>query len=436
VSQRRRLSERSGPTLERRLGLWQVSLAGIGVVLGAGVYALVGPASAAAGNALWLAFLFAGLAASATAYSYARLGTRRPKDSPEFQYTSLAFGARVGFVAGWLMLAADLLATTAVALGFGGYLAHLIGTPIVMNALVLIVILGLVIFAGIGESVTLAIVFTLIETAGLLFIVVSGVQFWPSADYTEAPRGLAGVWSAGALIFFAYLGFDELGNLAEEMRRPERDLPWALIITMAATTAIYMGVAFSATGAVGWQVLSTSQAPLALVARRALGAQADTALSLMALVATANTVLLLLVSAGRSVYGMASSGVLPSAFRAVGRTRVPTRAAVLVLAIAAGLVLIRDLARAAELTNAAMLTSFMLVNLSLLWLALRGRDGEGRLRTRIADVVIPSFALLMCGWLFLHTGTISILVALALVATGYVLGRARMLDGQAADSDL
>ena len=436
VSQRRRLSERSGPALERSLGLWQVSLAGIGVVLGAGVYALVGPASAAAGNALWLAFLFAGLAASATAYSYARLGTRRPKDSPEFQYTSLAFGARVGFLAGWLMLAADLLATAAVALGFGGYLAHLIGTPIAMNAFVLIVILGLVIFAGIGESVTLVIVFTLIETAGLLFIVVSGVQFWPSADYTESPRGLAGVWSAGALIFFAYLGFDELGNLAEEMRRPERDLPWALIITMAATTAIYMGVAFSATGAVGWQALSTSQAPLALVARRVLGAQADTALSLMALVATANTVLLLLVSAGRSVYGMASSGVLPSAFRAVGGTRVPTKAAALVLAIAAGLVLIGDLARAAEFTNAAMLTGFMLVNLSLLSLSLRGRDGKGRLRTQIADVAIPSFAVLTCGWLFLHTGTISILVALALVATGYVLGRTRMLAGQAANSDV
>jgi hypothetical protein len=100
----------SAPALRRTLSLWQVSLSGIGVILGAGVYALVGPAAGLAGNALWLAFLLAGVAAGLTAYSYARLGTMRPKDSPEFQYRALAFGPRIGFLAGWLMLAADLLA--------------------------------------------------------------------------------------------------------------------------------------------------------------------------------------------------------------------------------------------------------------------------------------------------------------------------------------
>src|SRR5688572_1738758 len=86
--------------------------------------------SARAGSALWLSFLIAALAAGLTAYSYGRLAQRRPKDSPEFQYTTLAFGPRVGFVAGWLMLVADLLAAAAVAIGFGGYLAHLAGTPV------------------------------------------------------------------------------------------------------------------------------------------------------------------------------------------------------------------------------------------------------------------------------------------------------------------
>jgi amino acid transporter len=93
----------AAPALRRTLSLWQVSVSGIGVILGAGVYALVGPAAGLAGNALWLAFLVVGVAAGLTAYSYARLGTIRPKDSPEFQYTALAFGPRIGFVAGWLM---------------------------------------------------------------------------------------------------------------------------------------------------------------------------------------------------------------------------------------------------------------------------------------------------------------------------------------------
>ena len=112
-----------------------MTVSGVGVILGAGVYALVGPASARAGSALWLSFLIAALAAGLTAYSYGRLAQRRPKDSPEFQYTALAFGPRVGFVAGWLMLVADLLAAAAAALGFGGYLAHLAGTPVALNAL-------------------------------------------------------------------------------------------------------------------------------------------------------------------------------------------------------------------------------------------------------------------------------------------------------------
>jgi hypothetical protein len=104
-------------TLSRRLGIWQVSLAGVGVILGAGVYALVAPASAQAGGALWLSFLIAGVAAGLTGYAYARLGAMRPRASAEYQYTALAFGPTAGFIAGWLMLAADLAATAAVALG-------------------------------------------------------------------------------------------------------------------------------------------------------------------------------------------------------------------------------------------------------------------------------------------------------------------------------
>src|SRR5215510_8680752 len=99
---------RNTSTLRRALGVWHVAIAGIGVILGAGVYAIIGPATAEAGNAVWLAFLLAGLAAGLTAFSYARLGSMRPRNSPEFQYTEMAFGPRAGFVAGWLMLAADM----------------------------------------------------------------------------------------------------------------------------------------------------------------------------------------------------------------------------------------------------------------------------------------------------------------------------------------
>jgi len=409
------------PALRRTLGLWHVTVSGVGVILGAGVYALVAPAALRAGSALWLAFLIAALAAGFTAYAYARLGRMRPKDSPEFQYTTLAFGPRIGFVAGWLMLLADLMAAAAVALGFGGYLAHLAGTPIVGNALALLAGVAVVLYAGIGGSVALAIALTVVEAAGLILVIAVGVPAWATTSYLEMPGALTGVWEAAALIFFAYLGFDELGNLAEEMRAPERDLPRALFLAFALTTAIYICVALSSVAAVPWQELAASPAPLALVVRRVLGPGADRVLSLMALAATANTVLLLLLSAGRSVYGMAAAGQLPRGFARIGNRATPSIATWTVVGLTAALALGGGLAQTAAMTDAAVLGSFMLVNASLVWIAM-GRTE--RPLARALDVAVPAAGLVMCATLLLHIGWVSVAIALGLAVVGFLVGRA------------
>jgi APA family basic amino acid/polyamine antiporter len=405
-------------------------VAGIGVILGAGVYALIGPTAGLAGNAMWLAFLLAAVAAGLTAYSYARLGAMRPKDSPEFQYTALAFGPRIGFLAGWLMLAGDLLAVAAVALGFGGYLAYLAGTPVVVNALGLVAVTLLVLLAGIGESVGLAILLTVVEAAGLVVVIAIGLPAWGRVSFLDAPQGFGGLSAAAALIFFAYLGFDEIGNFAEEMHHPERNLPRALFLAMAGATLVYLLVALSATATVGWQALSTSTAPLALVARHALGPTAEAAISAIALAATANTVLLLLVAGARSIYGMAAGGVLPHRLGTVGGRGIPVPATLLVTGITGALVLLGDLTRVAALTDAAVLLSFMLVNLSLPWLAYRRQTGPGRVR-RALDLGLPALALLMCGWLLLHTGWPSVAAAVVLALVGLAVGRRRPLPGAA-----
>ena len=407
-------------TLRRTLGLWQVTVSGVGVILGAGVYALVGPASARAGGALWLSFLIAALTAGLTAYSYARLARRRPKDSPEFQYTALAFGPRVGFVAGWLMLAADLLAAGAVALGFGGYLAYLTGTPVAANALLLVAVVALILRVGISQTVGLATALTVVEAAGLLLVIALGVPYWGAGGFLEAPEGAPGVWAAAALIFFAYLGFDELGNFAEEMRAPERDLPRALLLSLTVTTLVYVLVALSAVAVVGWRELSASSAPLALVARRALGARADTMLAVMALAATANTVLLLVLSASRSIYGMAAAGHLPRPLARIDHRAIPGTATWAALAATALVTVAGDLVQAAAMTDAAVLGSFGLVNASLLWLA---REPGSSKRRAWSDVLIPVAALLMSGALLLHVGWLGAAGALALVGIGLAVGR-------------
>jgi basic amino acid/polyamine antiporter, APA family len=413
-------------TLRRTLSLWHVSLTGIGVILGAGVYALIGPAAALAGRGLWLSFVLAGAAAALTAYSYARLGSMRPKASPEFQYTALAFGPGVGFVAGWLMLVGDIAAAASVALGFGGYLGHLLGTPTVVGAGGLVLVAAVAMYAGIGRSVAVAALLTVVEAAGLLVVIAVGLPSWSQIDFRVSAEASTGVFGAAALIFFAYLGFDELGNLAEEMHAPERDLPRALFISLVVTTVIYVAVALSATAVVSPDALGASSAPLALVVGSVLGGRGDVLLTLMALAATANTVLLLLVSAARSVYGMAEAGVLPGRLSRLTATRVPREAMIAVLLVALGMIALGDLSRAAHLTDAMVLISFMCVNLGLTWLGLRHRVGTVA-TTRRLDIVVSAMGALMCGWLLWHGGWVWIVAAGGvglLGAGGVMLGRA------------
>jgi amino acid transporter len=411
------------PTLRRTLGLWQVALAGIGVILGAGVYALIGPAAAQAGSVLWLSFLVAGTAAGLTAYAYARLGSLRPKASPEFQYTTLGFGPRVGFVAGWLMLFADVAAAASVALGFGGYLNHLTGVSLMAGAVLLVVLAALAVASGAGSSVRLAVVLTVIEAAGLLFVIVIGLPAWTRADFLQMPNGISGVGSAAALIFFAYLGFDELGNFAEEMHAPARNLPRALFIALVATTLIYIAVALSATALVPFEALGRSSAPLALVAGRVLGPAADGTLSLLALAATANTVLLLLFAASRSVYGMANENVLPHFLARVEFSGSPSRSLAVVSVVACALILIGELSKVARLTDAAILISFMMVNASLVRLGVGGRTRTTGAR-RALDVVVPSLGVLLCGALLGYSGWFWIGMAAAVGIVGALLNPA------------
>ncbi len=410
-----------GRTLQRRLGLRSASLAGIGVILGAGVYALVGPAAGQAGGATWLAFLVTALIAGLTGYSYARFVAIVPKNSPEFQYASLAFGPTAGFAAGWLMVWADLIAVAAVSIGFAGYLAHLLPVPVVIGALLLVAFLSLVAYLGIGESMGLVILFTLVEVGGLLFIIAVGLPYWGNVDYLEMPRGLGGVWTAAALIFFAYLGFDEFGNLAEETRDPERTLPRAILISMVVSTLIYIAVSISAVSAIGWEALSTSSAPLAQVAGTVLGPRADLILSLIALAATANTVLLLMVAASRSLYGMASAGALPGRLARVGRRHTPWMAIGITSLMAMSITFVGNIERVAQMTNASVLLSFAVVNLALFWWTAR-RNETWTPKRVLLGALPPLAATATCLWLLVYTGTEAILLSVGLGALGLLIG--------------
>lgn len=154
-------------------------------------------------------------------------------------------------MAGWLMVWADMVSASAVGLGFGSYFDSLLGGTTVGSGLVLLAVLTVLVWAGVRLSILVVSLFTLVEVGGLNLIIALGIPHWGEQALLEVPRGVSGIWAGGTLVFCAYLGFDELGNLAEEMRRPERDLPKAIAFAFVVSTILYALVAVSAVSLIG-----------------------------------------------------------------------------------------------------------------------------------------------------------------------------------------
>lgn len=364
-----------GTRLSRSLGLAEITLSGIGIILGAGIYALIGTAAAGAGNAVWLSFAISAIVALFTALSYAELSSMFPKAGAEYEYTTAAVGEYVAFIIGWLIIFSGILGAATVALGFGGYFSGLFGTSQVLAAVALISVLTIILIIGVKESAVVAGLFTLIEVAGLILIIAAGLPRIGSVDYLEMPLGISGVFSAAALVFFAYQGFEEMVKFSEETREPEKTVPKALILALVACTALYILVCISAVSVVGWEGLAGSDTPFAEVATVAWGPRGAGLLSVIALFATANTVLLMLLAASRISYGMARSGSLPGLFSRVHLTRKTPYIAILAAAFGAVLFLFAgDIGFIANVTNFTIFVAFMIVNLSVILLRIRSPD--------------------------------------------------------------
>ena len=358
--------------LRRVLGLFEITLSGIGIILGAGIYALIGEAAGLAGNVVWLSFAISSLVALLTGLAYAELSSMFPRASAEYEYTAQAFSRFPAFVIGWLIIFSGVIGAATVSLGFAGYFRALTGAPILPAALALAALLAVLIFTGIKQSARVAIAFTLIEAAGLFFVIIVGIPHLGSVNYLEMPFGLSGVFQASALIFFAFIGFEDMVKLSEEAEDPEKNIPRALILAISASIILYILVALCATSVLGWRELSTSSAPFSDIAHAALGRNASLTISVMALFATTNTVLLMLLAASRIVFGMAESSSLPPILASVHpRTKTPWAAIVLVTAMCMAFIFLQDISFVANVNNFTVFLTFMVINAALIRLRYR-----------------------------------------------------------------
>ena len=361
--------------LKREIGLLEATLYGIGVILGAGIYALIGVGAGIAGNALWSAFVIAALIAGFTALSYAELASMFPRAAAEYVYTKKAFGRpTLSFVISWLMVITTIVAAATVALGFGGYLAAMVGfgTPVGFAA-GLIVVLSIVNWWGIKLSARFNVVASSAETLGLILVILAGVWIFSNGhavDFFEMPAGagFGSIMAASALVFFAYIGFEEVANIAEETKRPSRTIPRALLLALAISTIIYILVSLSAVGAIGWEALSASPAPLSDAVMGVWGAAGGLLLSLFALFATANTVLITMITASRIVYGMGRQRSLPAICARVGRKGTPYIAVWAVGLFALATLAFGGIKTIALLTDLGIFIVYLAVNMSLIWM--------------------------------------------------------------------
>jgi len=354
------------------MGLFQLTMYGIGLTLGAGIYVLIGEAAGFAGNSVWFSFLLAAIVAVFAGLSYAELTALFPKAAAEYVFVKNAFKNNfIAFIIGWLTAITSMITAATVALGFGGYFTEFVGIPITLSAILLLGVLSFVNFIGIKQSAWMNTVFAVITAAGLGLIIFLGVTFGSaeSVDYLEAPNGITGIVLAFILIFFAFIGFEDMANVAEEVKRPQKTLPRAIILCIVITGIIYVLVALSAVRILNWEELGQSTAPLADVAQKALGIEGRFTLSIIALFATASTVLITLVAGARILYGMARNRSLPFLLGKVhSKTKTPWIAVIGIFVTSVAFAFIGDIVIVANITVFAIVVTFAMVNLSVILL--------------------------------------------------------------------
>ena len=364
----------AAPTLRRGLGLWHAVLYGLGVTIGAGIYVLIGPAAAKAGMAAPLSFVLAAVLMALTAASFAELAGRMPVAAGEAAYVAHGLGSeRAGTAIGLLVVAIAITTAAAISVGSAGYIVAFIDVPRLVVVAAVVLTMGAIAAWGIVESVTFAGAMTLIEIGGLMLIATLGLaagpelvtrlpEMLPPAGDADAWRG---VMAAGLLAVFAFVGFESIVNIAEEVRAPERTLPRAILLTLLLSALLYVGVVWVSLIALAPEELSRTDAPLAAVFTRLSGLD-PWPMSAIAIVATLNGIIVSIIMASRVLYGLARRGQLPAALGSVHHlTRTPLLGTAATTAIVLALALLIPLEGLAELSSRLTLVMFVFVNLSL-----------------------------------------------------------------------
>ncbi|BFM13954.1 amino acid permease [Maricurvus nonylphenolicus] len=398
------------PALKRSLSLWSISFYGIGTIVGAGIYVLIGKVGLEAGIYMPLSFLLAGVIAAFTALSYAEMSSRFPRSAGSAIFVFEAWhSAKASQITAIMVALSGIISAAAISNGFVGYLNLFIPLPPFTAITLLALILAVIAAWGIKESAVVITLITLIEVGGLLFVIYCGL----TSDYDiSRPLNFEGFSSSNLLsigvgsflAFYAFIGFEDMVNVAEEVKDPRRNLPRAIIIAIVVSSILYISVALIAVISLPIEQLANSDAPLATIVKSA--GYSTAFIGLISLFAVVNGALVQLIMASRLLYGMASQGLFPSFLAHVNaKTQTPIIATTIIALLIWVFATLLPITLLAKTTSFIMLSVFAVVNLALIMVKRQQRDLAVDCKTY--SVSIPIIGLFLC-LLLLALQTISL----------------------------
>ncbi len=415
-------NEISNNSLKRVLGALDLTMLGVGAIIGTGVFVLTGVAAAKyAGPALILSFIIAGLACVFAALCYSEFASMIPASGSAYTYSYVAFGELFAWILGWDLVLEYGLASSAVASGWSGYFQGLLsgfgihfptaltyafdpskGTIIDLPAVIIVLLVTLLLSRGVKESAKFNAIMVVIKVAVVLLFIIIGAWYVEPDNWTPfMPFGFSGVVTGAAVVVFAYFGFDAVSTAAEEVKNPQRNLPIGIISALAICTVLYIAVSLVLTGIVPFDLLNVKD-PVAFGLQYINQDWAAGFISLGAIVGITTVLIVMMFGQSRLFYSISRDGLLPKALSAVHpKTKVPlqsTWVTGILVATLAGLV---PLDKLAELTSIGTLFAFTAVSLGVAVLRKTRPDLKRGFKTPWVPV-IPALAVIFCVYLMLQ----------------------------------
>lgn len=449
------LAEAGGPqfSLRRALGATNVTLLGIGAIIGAGIFTTVGTAAAGdasrpgAGPSLMLSFVITAVVCAFTALCYAELASMVPISGSAYTYSYATLGEIVAWIIGWDLIIEYAVGNVAVAISWAGYFnallrslgidfpqwlatnyrtaspeviaaaPRLFGIPIVFNLLAfgIVMLITAILVWGIKESATFNAVMVLVKIGVLLFFIIVALRHITPTELMEnwrpfQPNGWAGTLAGAAVVFFAYIGFDAVSTVAEETKNPARDLPIGIIASLVICTLIYVLVSATFTGIIPYEELRrlppeglSESLTLALQYSAPQAAWQQLVVAIGAVVSTTAVLLVFQLGQPRIFFSMARDGLLPPAFASVHpRFRTPHVTTIITGLAVGGVAGVASIDEMVDLTNIGTLFAFVLVCLGVIVLRFKDPSRPRPFRVPLGPVLLPTLGALSCLFLMYY----------------------------------